>query len=155
MALESRRRREELALGALVLLSGLLALALAQRHVTVRDAERVHQLALSEHARVEAAAGQPVQHARAPADHLPLRGMAGFTGDTAKACERLEGFLIAALRQLQGAGHATPYRPHQVPTRLAGSACAVDDPALGPVLTDLDAAWRAARLPPVGPLGSE
>lgn len=155
MALEIQRRREELGIAVLVLVAGLLSLALAWRHVELRDAEQQHALALGQHAAVLARAARGEAQVREPSGHLPLRGMPGFTGTDADACKRLEGFLITALRQLQDGGHPVPYRPHQVPTRVQGTRCAVDDPALGPVLRDLDHAWRAAQQQPVGPLGRD
>ncbi len=153
MAPESQRSREELGIAVLLCVAGLLTLPLAWRHVQLRDAQAIHELALSQH-RAHIDAPEPGRPSvETPAGHLPLRGMAGFGGDDADACLRLQGFLIAALRELHRGGHDLPYRPHQVPTRIQGTRCAVDDPALGPVLADLDQAWRAAGLAPTGPLG--
>lgn len=91
---------------------------------------------------------------RDPSGHLPLRGMAGFSGDQADACLRLEGFLITVITTLQQGGVPTSLQPHQVPARVAGSSCAVDDPQLTPLLGELSAGWRALGRPPVGPIGA-
>ena len=157
---ESQRRRDELGIAVLVLLAGLLALLMASRYVTLRDAERIHTLALSQHAAAMTRNSSAPFGARSgvgvrePEGHLPLRGMPDFTGDTEDACLRMEGFLISAMRQLEEAGHPAPYSPEELTTRLQDTRCALDDPALAPLLRELDQAWRAAEQAPVGPLGS-
>ncbi len=160
MAPESQRRREELGIATLALIAGLLALLLASRYVTLRDTERIHALALSQHAAVEARTSSPPFSAnsgigvRDPEGHLPLRGMPEFTGDDADACQRMEGFLISVVRQLEEAGHSAPYPSDRVSTQLQGTRCAIDDPALQDLLRELDQAWQTADQAPVGPLGS-
>jgi hypothetical protein len=90
-----------------------------------------------------------------PNDHLPLRGMEGFSGNQADACLRLQGFLINVIDALQEAGVPTSLDTHQVPARLEDSSCAINDPSLVPLLGELSAGWHATGRPSAGPVGED
>lgn len=132
--------------------NGAVAVAIAHRYATLQHAEAVHALAMGQAPdELGAAPAPPSAPAHTPETHLPLRGMEGYAGSDDDACLRMEGFLTAATEVLSQHG-PMELAPHEVPGRIEGTSCSIDDPALAPLLDELSEAWRAAGLSPVGPL---